>query len=132
MQVVYITDKFEDLTKGNTYFVLGKRKSLTSLDHEYLVKNDLGEQKWFGYYDGIITFAELYNKYIRFIGADYDGLTKDRVYQLCGRDSIDEYYYFVNDYNKFVGIPRINYFGGAKFFDEFDRNDKIDSLLQEP
>lgn len=93
---------------------------------------DYGVQKWYGWYGGVIIFAELYDEYIRFIGDEYNGLTKGKVYQLCGRISTQEHYYFVNDFNKFVGIPKRNYFGGVHYFERFDRNKKIDSLLQEP
>ena len=132
MQVVYIDDKYKDLTKGKIYTVLGERKSPTSsIEDDYLIENDYDVEKWFGWFGGVITFAELYNEYIRFIGDEYNGLTKGKVYQLCGRMSTQEYYYFVDDKNEFVGIPKRNYFGGAHYFEKFDRDDKIDLLLNE-
>jgi len=133
MQVVYIDDKYKDLTEGKIYTVLDERKSpINTIEDEYLIENDYGVEKWYGWYGGVITFAELYDEYIRFIGDEYNGLTKGKVYQLCGRLWLQEYYYFVNDFNKFVGIPKRNFFGGAHYFERFDRNKKIDSLLQEP
>lgn len=132
MKVIYIDDKYKDLTEGRIYTVLSERKSSTNtIENEYLIENDCGVEKWFGWFGGFITFAKLYDNYIRYIGEDLDGLTKNKVYQLCGRLSDDRYYYFVNDYNKFVGMSKRNYFGGSHNFEKFDRIKKIDNLLCE-
>ena len=57
------------------------------------------------------------NYWVKFIGPDdYPGLTKEKYYHLCEKYD-NEYFYFMNDFNKFVGIRQKNFLGGKAYFE---------------
>ncbi len=128
MEVVYIDDVYEDLTQGKYYTVIDKVfMNKPPWTREYLLKNDNGEEDWYVITSGIINFAESYNTWVKYIGESYRGLTVGKIYQLCGSED-EGYYYFMNDENKFVGIRKTNYLGGAKLFNKIDREEKLKQL----
>jgi hypothetical protein len=67
---------------------------------------------------------------IKYIGKSGDGLTRGNYYEVLDQERNHEYFYFIDDNNKFVGIRKINYLGGAPNFIEVTkvREDKIKEL----
>jgi hypothetical protein len=131
---INISDDYTDLTKGNYYDILDTKPSRfewKSDPEKVLVKNDLGEEKWYDFNTYIIEFATVFeNEFVIYKGdRPYKGLTKDKLYQLCGR--IDSrYFYFVDDYNNYVGIPIYNFDNSSAYFKSLVRNNTIDNILK--
>ena len=67
---------------------------------------------------------------IKYIGKSGDGLTNGNYYEVLEQERNYEYFYFIDDNNKFVGIRKINYLGGSPNFIEVTkvRQDKIKEL----
>jgi hypothetical protein len=127
------------LTIGKYYDVIqnGSNPNSNHLWYKdwFLLKNDNNDTLW---YDrktsGIIKILPLLDIWVKYIGDQTDGISYDSYYNLLDRgDNGDEYYYFLNDKNEFVGIRKINFFGGKNNFRIVDiseiRNEKINNLL---
>lgn len=137
MRVTYISDtEYDNLTKGRTYKVIEITESAFSWKAEperILIENDEGVQEWFDFMPyNVIIFAIVFeNEFVVYdsIG-EHDGISCDKLYQLCGRKDVS-YYYFVDDHNKFVGIPKY-YFSDSTLVKKILRKNAIDNLLKEP
>jgi hypothetical protein len=129
-KIIYIDNDIPELTTGKIYEVLDERRVEKFPNHQLLIENDNREKVWYFDFGGIIKFAEAYDVYVKYIGEKTEGLTPGNVYQTCGRKD-REHYYFLDDNNKYCGVYKINYFGGAKLFEEIDRIEKIDMVLKE-
>lgn len=131
MKVICIDTDVIGLTLGRHYDVISE-------DHrhsKFLLKNDLGENIWYDINPyGIIKILPLTDIFVEFLGESGNGLTNGNYYQLLDRNGYftedDETYYFMDDFNKFVGIRRVNYFGGGILFRNTSRirNKKLDEL----
>ena len=126
MKVKCISYDTKGLTFGKEYNVI-KRGSNPDSKHLwykdwFLLINDDNKEMW---YDrcpmGIIELLPLTGETIQYIGESTSGLTHGKYYQtLEGKG--DEYFYFIDDNDKFVGISKINYFGGSPNFIEITKN----------
>jgi len=124
------------LTFGEKYNVI-KRGSKPDSKHQwykdwFLLINDNGQEMW---YDkcpyGVIELLQLTGETIQYIGESKSGLTNGKYYETLDKEKGYEYFYFIDDDDRFVGIYKINYFGGAANFIEVtkERDDKINSIL---
>jgi hypothetical protein len=68
---------------------------------------------------GIIEVMKLTDIFKEYVGPKHKGLTIGKTYQIL--DDRSGYYYFINDNDKFVGITKINYFGGTPMFKVVDK-----------
>jgi hypothetical protein len=110
--VMCIGDDVEHLTYAKKYNVIIREGS------KFLLINDKGIEKW---YDRcplcIIEILPLSGEYVEYIGPITGGLTsKGKYYETLDKERDYQYYYFLDDNNRFVGIPKINYFGGKPNF----------------
>lgn len=120
MTCVCIDDDVDGLTKGKHYEVISKSNNYGRCDR-FLLRNDMNYDTW---YDnrpyGIIKILLTTDTWVEYIGNDSQGMTKGKYYQLLDRDEdfdlTDEYYYFLNDFDYFVGYRRINYMNGDEIF----------------
>lgn len=133
MIVVCIDTDVIGLTLGSHYDVISEDE--VHRHSKFLLKNDLGENIWYDINPyGIIKILPLTDIFVEFLGESGNGLTNGNYYQLLDRNGYftedDETYYFMDDFNKFVGIRRVNYFGGGILFRNTSRirNKKLDEL----
>lgn len=120
MKALCISNNLIGLTYNTKYDIIENK-------HEtYLLLNDFGEKIW--YYRnkmGIIEVLSLTGVFIKYIGNPREGMTIGNYYEIV--DNYDrDYYYFINDNNKFVGINKINYCGGRPNFTELQKNLQVD------
>ena len=133
MKVICIDTDVVGLTLGRHYDVISKDE--VHRHSKFLLKNDLDENIWYDINPyGIIKILPLTDIFVEFLGESRNGLTKGNYYQILDRDGYftegDETYYFMDDFNKFVGINRVNYFGGGVLFRNTSkiRNKKLEEL----
>ena len=125
-EVVYINENKSNITKGKKYELLGEK--IKGFEDYILIRNDSGKKKWYAKMNYcIISFGELSEEYVRYIGESNNSLTNGNIYQLFDRPDI-EYYYLMSDRNEYVGWKKINYFGGGKTFENIS---KISILREE-
>lgn len=132
MKVAYIEDVYENLTKGKVYeVILSEKLNEYPWTKELLLKNDVGEECWYVDNDFILNFVQAFDLWVKYIG-DYDDLTNGKIYQLL-KCADNEYYYIMNDNNKFIGTRKKDYFGGAELFEDvtthINRINQIDNIL---
>ena len=125
-----------NLTFGKKYSVIkrGRNPKFTKFYVDsFLLINDIGIEMWYDK-SPIVVFEILPLKgYIKFIGEPLSGLTYGKCYEWLDKERDYEYTYLIDDNNKFVGISRINYFGGASNFVDVTtteiRGKKLNSIL---
>jgi hypothetical protein len=123
------------LTFGKKYDVI-KRGRNPNCTHAYvdsfLLKNDLGVEMWYDKSPYIIEVLTITGESIKYIGEKCSGLTIGKCYEVIDKERDYEYHYFIDDNNKFVGIRKRNYLGGAANFIEVTkvRNEKIENILK--
>jgi hypothetical protein len=135
MEVVCISDKVTGggLTFGQRYDVIerGPNPNQTRFYVDsFLLINDNGVKMWYDRAPILVEVLPLSGYSIKYIGESVDGLTNGNYYEVIDKERQNEYFYFINDNNKFVGIRKINYFGGSPNFIEVTkvREDKIKEL----
>ena len=143
MKVVCIDTDVAGLTLGRYYDVISEdiQRSPSGFAEvfkhhsKFLLKNDLGEDKWYDHNPfGILKILPITDTLVEFLGESTTGLTKGKYYHLLDRNGYfsedDETYYFMNDFNRFVGVGRINYFGGDILFKNTSkiRNKRLNEL----
>ena len=122
------------LTFGKKYDVI-KRDRNPKYDKFYvdafLLINDNGIEMWYDKAPLLIEILLLTGYSIKYIGEPYSGLTVGKCYECLDKEREYEYYNFIDDNNNFVGINKINYFGGAPNFIEITkiRENKLNNLL---
>ena len=120
MKIICVT-KVEGLTVGKQYEVMkiGPREDgKHQWKMGYFVINDNNVLKRYEKAPmGIINVLEVTDIFLEYVGKEYKGLTYGKAYQML-RNKIDDYNYFLNDDNEFVGIRKVNYLGGKPLFKE--------------
>ena len=136
---VYIGSQYKDLTNAKSYEIIDKRYHTWDSNNKFtdgiFIKNDLSIECWYSLNPyGIIQLAELDNKWIRYIGGTYSGFTNGKIYQTFKKYDRD-YYYVLDDHNKFCGPRKTNFFGGQPLFEditkEIVRDYKLEQILNE-
>lgn len=134
MKIVCITET-EGLTKGKEYDVIRTEPNPSAKwkNDGYVVINDNNVEKWYEECPmGVIEVLALSGKYVEYIGPITSNITQGKIYPLLDKYS-NEYYYFMNDINKFEGISIRNYFGGKHNFinrtKDKEREVIIDNIL---
>ena len=109
-------DNLPGLTEGRTYSVYNVANDRQKVE----LTNDHGCVCWYETNKyGIIQLIKLADKYVKYIGINTDEFRNGRIYQLCEYPREDkEYYYLMNDKNKFVGTRIINYMNGISVFED--------------
>ena len=121
------------LTFGEKYDVIerGSNPKYTRFYVDsFLLINDRGIKMWYDRAPILVELLPLSGYSIKYIGNSGDGLTRGNYYEVIDKESDYEYFYFIDDNKKFVGISKINYFGGEPNFIEITkvREDKIKEL----
>ena len=135
MKVVCISHEVTGggLTFGQRYDVIERgpnpNKTRFYVD-SFLLINDNGVKMWYDRSPILVELLPLIGHSIKYIGKSGDGLTNGNYYEVLDKERNYEYFYFIDDNNKFVGISKINYLGGAPNFIEVTkvRQDKIKEL----
>jgi hypothetical protein len=135
MRAVCIDNDVDGLTLGKYYDIIEQGSHPDSIHTWYkdwfLIKNDSGEIKW---YDrcpyGILKILPATNMWGEYIGQNTGGLTKGIQYNLLHK-SDREFYYFLDDNKKFVGIRQINYFGGDPNFRVLEKDEVRDKNIND-
>ena len=123
MKIICI-NKVKGLTIGKEYDVIKTEPIEFSSGLGYFVVNDDNLMERYEKSPmGIIQIIELTDISLEYIGPEHKGLTIGKTYQML--DDRHGYYYFLNDNDKFVGITKINYFGGTPMFKEVDKTPYI-------
>lgn len=119
MKIICINE-VEGLTVGKQYDVIKTEQVKFPWNLVYFVINDYNLMERYERSPmGIIEVMELTNIFKEYVGPEHRGLTIGKTYQIL--DDRCGYYYFLNDNNKFVGITKINYFGGKDMFKVADK-----------
>jgi hypothetical protein len=136
MKVVCISKEVTGggLTFGGKYDVIERGSNPNSrfnLD-SFLLINDNGLEMWYDKAPIVFEVLPLTGYSIKYIGMSSSGLTFDKFYEVLDKEIGGEYYNFIDDNNRFVGIPKINYFGGESNFIEITkiRENKLDTILK--
>jgi len=124
---------------GSEYgFTIGKEYSIIEwLDTCYnkekiLIENDFGDVVTHKLNEFVITMSSPSDIWVEYTDESKDGLTNGKYYNLLDRGKAslqDEFYYFLDDDNKFIGAWR-----GRRFKDVTklkSRNDKLNNILSE-
>jgi hypothetical protein len=123
-----------NLTFGKKYNVIkrGRNPKFTNYIDSFLLINDIGIEMWYDKSPLIVEILPL-KGYIKFIGEPSSGLTYGKCYEWLDKERDYEYVHLISDNNKFVGISKINYFGGAPNFVDVTtteiRDKKLNSIL---
>ena len=135
MKVVCISNEVTGggLTFGKKYDVIerGPNPNQTRFYVDsFLLINDNGIKMWYDKSPILVEVLPLSGYSIKYIGKSGDGLTNGNYYEVLDQERNYEYFYFIDDNNKFVGIRKINYLGGAPNFIEVTkvRENKIKEL----
>lgn len=119
MKIICI-NKVKGLTVGKEYDVIKTEPVKFPWVLGYFVINDYNLMERYERSPmGIIEVMELTDIFKEYIGPEHRGLTIGKTYQIL--DDKCGYYYFLNDKDKFVGITKINYFGGTPMFKVVDK-----------
>lgn len=135
MQVVCIDFDVKGMTLGKYYDVIkeGPNPDGSHPNHIewFLLVNDFGKEKWYCRCFGcVIKILITTNTWIEWIGTKSNSLTIGKWYQVLEMVN-DEYYYFMDDTNTFVGVRRISYIGGENNFRIVDIEDIRDKKLDQ-
>ena len=118
MKIICINE-VEGLTVGKEYDVIKTDGEFTRV-MGYFVINDYNLMERYERSPmGILEVMELTDIFKEYVGPEHRGLTIGKTYQIL--DDRSGYYYFINDNDKFVGITKINYFGGTPMFKVVDK-----------
>lgn len=119
MKIICI-NKVEGLTVGKEYDVIKTEEVNFPWNLGYFVINDYNLMERYERSPmGIIEVMELTDIFKEYVGPEHRGLTIGKTYQIL--DDRSGYYYFINDNDRFVGITKINYFGGTPMFKVVDK-----------
>jgi hypothetical protein len=139
MKVVCISKEVTGggLTFGEKYDVIerGRNPKYTKFYVDsFLLINDNGIEMWYDKSPMLIEILPLSEDLIKFIGKPLSGLTYGKWYEMLDKERDYEYFHLIDDNNKFVGISKRNYLGGAPNFvkvskDEI-RDNKIEYILK--
>jgi len=123
---------------GSEYgFTIGKEYSIIEWfpmlkKEQILIENDFGNVIRHKLNEFVITMLSPSDIWVEYIDESKDGLTNGKYYNLLDRGKAslqDEFYYFLDDDNKFIGARR-----GRRFKDVTklkSRNDKLNNILSE-
>jgi hypothetical protein len=117
-RILYHTSGFyDDLTCNKEYIVLDFIRNVEfdwSIE-KILLTNDEGIEKWYSYnLYGIYIFTLLSGQYVEYIGKESSSyirnneLSHNKWYELFDRCDY-EYYYFIDNKGKYVGILKYNF-----------------------
>ena len=114
MKVVCITKKVTGggLTFGEKYDVIerGPNPNRTRFYADsFLLINYNGIKMCYDRAPILIEVLPLTGHSIRYIGSPSSGLTVGKCYEVLDKERDYEYFYFIDDDSKFVGISKINY-----------------------
>ena len=118
MKIICINE-VKGLTVGKQYDVIKTEPVKFPWILGYFVINDYNSlERYERSPMGIIQVMELTDIFKEYVGPEHRGLTIGKKYQIL--DDKNGYYYFLDDNDKFVGITKINYFGGKPMFKAVD------------
>lgn len=113
LKIVCVTETL-GLTVGKEYSVI---RIEPNPDHKwknggYVIINDDNVEKWHEECPmGIIEILPLTGECVKYVGSSSSSLTNGKTYKLLDKHS-NEYYYIMDDENRFAGVSKRNYFGG--------------------